>query len=95
MHPFYEQEGASAVVLRGATRLLDEVDVLMIEVEEIPLWDGQEWTRSDVVEFLGGHGLVPVARDRQSRMQFNVVFVRGDRLADLDVTDSVHRHMAL
>ncbi len=70
-------EGASAGVLRGATALLEDVDVVMIEVEEQNVWEGQEWLRRDVVEAMAGAGLVPVARDRQSRHQFNLVFVRA------------------
>lgn len=70
-------EGASAAVLRGATALLDDVDAVMIEVEEQTVWEGQEWLRRDVVDAMAASGLEPVARDRQSRHQFNLVFVRS------------------
>jgi FkbM family methyltransferase len=84
-------EGASSVVLRGADRLLEETDVVMIEVEEVPLWDGQEWTRREVVASLGDRGLVPIARDRQSRLQFNIVFVRRDRLGEPAIAATCNR----
>lgn len=76
-------EGATAEVLSGASDLLPLIDVAMIEVEERPTWVGQRWLHLDVVRFMAGHGLVPVARDRQSRYQFNVVFVR-DELVETD-----------
>lgn len=84
-------EGASAGVLRGATTLLADVDVVMIEVEEQPAWDGQEWLRRDVVEAMAEMGLVPVARDRQSRLQFNLVFVRSALTHDVQVSAARRR----
>jgi hypothetical protein len=75
-------EGASGAVLRGAGRMLADTAVVIIEVEERPMWDGDHWLRPAVVEFLSGRGLSPVARDNQSRFQHNVVFVRTDLLDD-------------
>ncbi len=69
-------EGASAQVLRGASTLLDSVQVAIIEVESDLRWEGQEWIDRNVIDFFVGVGLVPVARDRQSRRQYNVVFAR-------------------
>ena len=71
--------------------MLADTLVLVIEVEERREWDGQEWLRADVIDFLGTHGLVPVARDRQSRFQFNIVFVRESRRSDPDVRRAVER----
>ena len=71
-------EGASAQVLRGATGILGAVAVVMIEVESDRRWEGQEWVDHDVVRFFASVGLIPVARDRQSRLQYNIVFARLD-----------------
>ncbi len=71
-------EGAAAPVLRGGVELLGITDLVMIEVEDIRAWDQQEWLASDVVEFMAYHGLVPIARDVQSRHQFNIVFLRSE-----------------
>ena len=71
-------EGASAHVLRGGRQLLQATDLVMIEVEEIRAWDQQEWLQADVVGFMADNGLVPIARDIQSRIQFNIVFVREE-----------------
>ncbi len=72
-------EGATSSVLKGAPALLSRTDVLLVEVEDRIAWDGQEWLHLDVVDFLTGFGLVPLARDQQSRYQFNVLFVRPPR----------------
>lgn len=69
-------EGASAQVLRGASGVLDSVVAVMIEVESDRRWEGQEWIDHDVVRFFAEFGLAPVARDRQSRLQYNIVFAR-------------------
>lgn len=82
-------EGATSLVTRGATALLAETVVAIIEVEERAGWEGQEWLRADVVEAMKDLGLVPVARDRQSRFQFNIVFVREDLRHELSVTEAL------
>jgi FkbM family methyltransferase len=73
-------EGASGDVLRGAQHLLSDTAVVIIEVEERPVWAGDHWLRPSIVSFLHQHGLTPVARDLQSRFQHNIVLVRGDLL---------------
>ena len=72
-------EGASEMVLTGGHETLQKADVVIIEVEDRAYWDGQ-WLRSDVVNYLLDHGLVPVSRDFQSRYLYNLVFVRYDKL---------------
>lgn len=84
-------EGATSTVLRGARALLAATDLVMIEVEERAAWDGQEWLHRDVVKFLARHGLVPIARDRQSRRQCNIVFVRSSLADDPGVVELIER----
>lgn len=74
-------EGAVRNVLHGARWLLPKVEALYIEVEDRPAWKDQ-WLSSDVVNHLWQNGLVPVARDFQSRYQYNMVFVRKELLND-------------
>ena len=69
-------EGATSMVVRGGLKVLAETQVAIIEVEERASWEGQEWLRADVVREMRRLGLIPVARDRQSRYQYNIVFVR-------------------
>jgi len=73
-------EGAAHAVLSGASDTLRRTAVVMIEVEDRPYWGEKQWLREDIAAFLYRHGLVPVARDFQSRYQYNIVFVRSDLL---------------
>ena len=84
-------EGASGGVLRGAHNMLDDTDVLIIEVEERPVWDGDHWLRPAVVGYLHDHGLTPVARDLQSRFQHNIVFARATLAERADVRARLDR----
>ncbi len=84
-------EGASAGVLRGAAALLQDTSVMIVEVEERPAWEGQQWLAPDVIAYLRRFGLVPVARDRQSRFQFNIVFVRANCLRHPPVSGAIGR----
>jgi len=70
-------EGASAQVLRGATKLLQRTELVLIEVEEKPMWEGQ-WCSIDVIEFFLDAGFVPLTRDAEYNQQYNVIFVRED-----------------
>lgn len=82
-------EGASSQVLRGGSTLLSRTDLVFIEVEDLQKWDGQEWLHDDVVGFFSEHGLKPVARDTQSRHQFNVLFVSDRALGKPEVSEAV------
>lgn len=85
-------EGATSAVVAGADQLFRTVDVVMVEVEERPLWDGQDWCRREVVDAMRTRGLVPVARDRQAREQYNLVFVRRTRLQEPAIAAALHRN---
>ena len=73
-------EGASEMVLGGASKTLDKADVVIIEVEDRAYWADQ-WLRTDVMAYFFQHGLVPVSRDFQSRYLYNIVFVRNSKLS--------------
>lgn len=73
-------EGATALVLRGAIATLGTAIAVMVEVEERPVWGADQWLAQDVVRWLAGRGLVPVARDYQSRYQHNIIFVRASHV---------------
>jgi FkbM family methyltransferase len=73
-------EGAQREVLVGAERVLAKTTCIIIELEDRPLWQGH-WMRPQVLDFLAAAGFFPIARDFQSRYQFNYVFVR-EHLAD-------------
>lgn len=73
-------EGASRGVLEGGSAILDRTDVLLIEVEEHQMWQGQ-WCSLDVLAHLLGHGFLPVSRDVEFPGQYNLLFVK-DRFYD-------------
>jgi len=73
-------EGAARNVLSGGTRLLDRAALLIIEVEDRRWWGEEQWLRADVASFLYERGMLPVARDFQSRYQYNMIFVRSGLL---------------
>ena len=70
-------EGASGLVLGGATTFLGTCDLVMIEVEEKPMWEGQ-WLSLDVLTALVSRGFVPVARDIEYENQFNFVLASAE-----------------
>ena len=78
-------EGAVAEVFGGATRTLERTDVVIVEVEAVERWIGQRWLAADVVHRLARSGLQVVARDMQSRWQFNILCVRDGLLAERSV----------
>jgi FkbM family methyltransferase len=75
-------EGATGKVVTGGRSVLNRASALMVEVEDRSFWEGQ-WLAGEVLTFLNGCGLVPVARDHQSAHQFNVVLVRSTLMAEV------------
>ena len=91
-------EGAASLVLDGAPRTLPFVDVLKIEVEDLPSWEGQTISL-DITARLLSAGLYAVARDVEYSTQHNVVFLseralrshQVQRRLDLHLYDVSHR----
>jgi FkbM family methyltransferase len=77
-------EGAAGPVLHGGQSTLDRTAVAIVEVEDRPMWGDQAWLRPQVLSFLYDRGLVPVARDFQSRYQYNIVLVRADLIDSVE-----------
>ncbi len=86
-------EGAARQVLGGAGATLARTDVIMIEVETRPYWQGQ-WLHTDICAHLMGLGLVPVARDFEYIYQFNLLFLRPEALAKPDVMRFFEQYQA-
>ena len=68
-------EGATKEVLGGAGRLLEQTNFIIVQVEDRPLWEGQ-WLRTDLNQYLFGKGFIAIARDFQSRYQYNIIYVK-------------------
>lgn len=68
-------EGASRDVLLGAEDLLERTDLVLIEVEEKAMWEGQ-WRSLDIIEHFLARSFVPLTRDAEYNQQYNIIFVR-------------------
>lgn len=86
-------EGALREVLSGGKETLERAQVVFIEVEDRQVWEGQ-WLAARVQEFFLEAGLSPVARDFQSKHQYNLVFVRNDLLDSPHFTSSMDSYYA-
>jgi FkbM family methyltransferase len=84
-------EGASRQVLSGGREVLRKASVAMIEVEDQSYWT-EQWLVFDVLRAFFEAGMVPVARDYQSRHQYNVIFVRDALLSDHRVRAELAMH---
>lgn len=84
-------EGATRQVLAGAARTLEKTSVVFVEVEDKEYW-GDQWLSEDVVRALYQAGLEPVARDFQSRYQWNVICVRKSLLFSPKFLEPLARH---
>lgn len=77
-------EGAYEMVLKGGKGILNKIDALFIEVEDRSTKQGQ-WLAGNVMDYLADFDLMPLARDFQTRYQYNVLFLnrrnlRNDRV---------------
>lgn len=68
-------EGQQRLVLEGGRSAIASTTVALVEVESRRFWRDQ-WLDVQVVEAFTAAGLVPVARDRQTAAQYNILFVR-------------------
>jgi FkbM family methyltransferase len=73
-------EGACEQVLSGGYSTLRSALAVFIEVEDRQFWPSQ-WIDTKVSGFLYEADLIPVARDFQSRHQYNVLFVKRSLLS--------------
>lgn len=94
-------EGATRLVLQGATRTLERAKLVLIEVEETGMWEDQ-WRSLDVLEFFLAAGFVPVTRDIEYDHQYNLLFVSSElyRRSEFQHSHELHlnflaQHMGL
>jgi FkbM family methyltransferase len=75
-------EGANEQVLTGGRGVLQKTSLCLIEIEDRMMWQGQSWHAIETMQAFFAAGLVPVARDFQSKDQYNLLFVREAWLDD-------------
>ena len=68
-----DAEGVGYEVLEGAQTILEKTKYVFIEVEEIKYWVNQKLD-SDIINFMQLKGFTPIARDREYKHQYNIVF---------------------
>lgn len=72
-------EGALSKVIGGFGSALKNCHSVIVELEELPYWEGQ-MLFDEAIRWFVDQGFLPVARDFESRHQFNVVFVKVAQL---------------
>ncbi|MCX8508530.1 MAG: FkbM family methyltransferase, partial [Rhodobacteraceae bacterium] len=85
-------EGALSKVIGGFGTSLKNCQSLIVELEELPYWQGQ-MLFDEAMRWFIGQGFLPVARDFESRFQFNVVFVRPAQLKRPEVRLALAQHL--
>jgi FkbM family methyltransferase len=68
-------EGHFRAVHSGGPATFARLDALFVEVEDYSFWEGQALT-PEVCSTLRGCGMIPIARDRESDLQYNVIFIK-------------------
>lgn len=54
---------------------IDQFACIYIEVEDFQKWKGQ-WLSFDVMKHLILNGFIPIARDFEYEMQYNIIFIK-------------------
>lgn len=68
-------EGAAAQVIDGLAGIADRINFMCVELESVPIWDGQE-TAAAVLDRLSGWGFEVIATTPDSVRQDNFLLVR-------------------
>ena len=68
-------EGYLKPVIEGATSILNRITALFVEVESRPFWHNQI-TDIQVYDQLSKYDLIPIAADRESPEQYNVIYAK-------------------
>ncbi len=83
-------EGAVDRVLTGAAATMRQAQAVMCELETATMWAGQ-MTESDVLARFRRFGLVPVLRDCQAKIQYNVVLLHERWLSSPEVVTRIRK----
>lgn len=86
-------EGALGKVTAGFGTALASCLSLIVEVEEKRFWQDQMLVQ-DVMAYLDGQGMVPVARDFEYRHQYNLVYLRKDVFARTEVRGVLAQYLS-
>lgn len=70
-------EGKGYEVLQGASKLLDNVHAVFIEVEQKQFWKEQKLD-TDIISYLKSKGFYIYKQDHEFKMQYNILFLRSN-----------------
>lgn len=73
-------EGALSRVTAGFGNAFAKCQSILVELEELSYWDGQ-MLYGEAMDYFIAQGFVPVARDFESRHQFNVLFLAPQQIS--------------
>lgn len=85
-------EGALSKVLGGFGKAMKNCLSVIVELEELPYWNGQ-MLYDEAIRWFIGQGFLPVARDFESPHQFNVIFLKAELLREPKVRLALARHI--
>jgi FkbM family methyltransferase len=77
-------EGCAYEALQGAQRTLEHTGAIFIEVEDEALWSEQKLS-GDVRGLLARAGFLPVARDFETKRQYNMIYLKGGLLDEIGI----------
>ena len=69
-------EGFAYKILKSDKRILSNIDILLIEVEDFSYWNEQKLV-IDIFEILLVKNFVPIMRDFEGRGQYNIIFIKN------------------
>ena len=75
-------EGVAYLALTGADNVLSKTKCIKIEVEEHQYWKDQKLAH-DIISYLTDKNFIPVVRDFESKLQYNILFCSKDILDKL------------
>jgi len=84
-------EGSANKVLSGSIESLQNTNCILIEVEEHRYWEDQ-WLRKDIEEFLLRYNFVPVARDFEDNLQYDVIFLKKHLLEEIIISGMISNY---
>lgn len=89
-----DAEGSLKKVFGGAKQSLENTLAIFVEVEEYQYWSDQ-WLRKDVENFLTSNGFVPIARDFEDNLQYDVIFIKEKFLENKFIESKIIQYFDL
>lgn len=86
-------EGCAFEALLGAAASLEHTQLIFIEVEDHPFWNGQKLS-AEVLRHLVGAGFLPLARDFETKRQYNLILAKPEVLDQMGARQTLANSFA-